>query len=151
MAGTTIVLARVALIAALQARPRLQGLDVVISYDYPSERQASDAIWTAFSDDPTSSRITALRTSPHKRDESYRIVCAIEVRGDGNAPQQEIDARCAGLMAEVENALAEDPYLGLHGTILSAMLDSYRPYAGAWSGGRICRFEMSLLVTARLT
>ena len=158
MAGTTIVAARAALVAALKLRPGLAGAHVTYAWD-GDDRVARDAIWTAFSaeaadqGDITASRVPVLRAGTKRREEEYTFVAMVEARTTGLG-QQQTDERCVTLFREVEETLAADPYLAIPGLILSATLGGFRPLAAraeqAEHGGRACRIEAHINVRARL-
>lgn len=145
--GTTLVEFKSALVDALTARPGLDG--VQISYGFPDEEVTDEAIW--LQDANANDSIPTYRAGPSvKVEEQYTVIVACQVLMGEGAPQQDADQRAAELLAEVQQAVAENPRL--IPTILHAQLSGWRHHVGLLptGGGHGSRFDVQVQVKARL-
>ena len=91
-----------------------------------------------------------MKAGRKNRDELYSVDVVCEVIGEGLTAQQ-TDTAALNLLAAVDNALADDPDLGIPDTILWAKLTGWEQVAGTLDVGYACRFEAAVEVMARLT
>jgi hypothetical protein len=118
MAGSVVHDYRVALKAALAARPALSG--VRVSYGPPLPRTPGEFIWLADAEEaPQVAR--ALGRMKRREDAIVKVVVSVQRTG---TDQEAVAARAYALLAEVENAIREDPSLDAHYTGAGELIHS---------------------------
>lgn len=150
--GTSLVVFKQAIVAALRARPGLSGVQVLYG---PDDFQAGDdhleteSIWLGDTD-WTDFSIPLIRAGTKKVDENYELHWTIQVIKDDGSSQETADLRLKALLAELQQALAESP--GLSAETFWAQLRPQRHITGqlASGPGHGSRIEGVIEVRARL-
>jgi hypothetical protein len=102
---------RAALIAALDARPGLNG--VTVTHFWQGDADTQEAIYLG--NTTLNNEWVVLRAGRKPREEEYRIVLHVRCMTPGEwGPAAE--TRIFALLAEVENLVADDPAIGLAAT-----------------------------------
>lgn len=105
---STVPAVRAALVALLQARPGLAGVQV--GYSHPGDALERESMFlggTRGRHDPAN-----LRAGRKHRDEAYTLDVWVDVSADGPTAQPASE-RAWALIGELEDVLADDPSLGL--------------------------------------
>jgi hypothetical protein len=149
--GSTLVVFKQAVVAALAARPGLAG--VQITYEYPIGSITGADIWLA--DASADTRIPVMRAGVLKVEEDYTLLIIAQVLKTQGEGQEAADIAALGLLREVQQQFAEKPQLVPD--IQWAEVRSWRHRVGPFGvdevGGnanRGSRFEIDVGVRARL-
>lgn len=141
MATTTITAMRAALIALLQARAGLSG--VQIGYGMPTGALQREHILLGLVE--ASQEYRAIGTT--RKFEDYTVTVHIGVVREGTN-QQAADERALALLAEVEGALRTDPTVS--NTVMTAEVSRYRLEPLASETTREARVTLDILTRARI-
>jgi len=156
MKGTSLVVAKKALVARIAAVAALDG--VTVNYHQPVKARdlksasAFEAVWLG---DASATDEVPILTGGHLyRDEHIDLGLHVQVLTLAKVDAQELaDTRAAAIVAEIEGLLANDPTIGVTDpadfTVLFAGVRhvvGYLPDQGAGS-----RFDCTVRITARLS
>jgi hypothetical protein len=141
VATTTITAMRAALLALLQARPALAG--VQLGYGMPTGALQREHMLLGLVD--ATQEYRALGTT--RKFEDYAVTMHIGVMREGT-DQQAADERALALMAEVEAVLRADPTVS--NTVLTAQVDRYRLEPLASDTTREARITLDIQTRARI-
>lgn len=106
---SSIPVVKAALVDTLSARPALSGL---VTYGVPRELPAKE--WVAVTNVEGSQRaISVGRGGASRRGEDFRILVVVTVTGSAFDDPRTTTERAFALVAEIDDALRDDPELGL--------------------------------------
>ncbi len=156
--GSSLLAVKSGLVAALQTRPMLAGVNV--SYQAPVRKPdvqragVLDAVW--FGDAEAAHTVQILRALPLEFDESYDLELFIQVlRVDSGGTQFAADNRANAVLGEVLGVLAADPTLGITTPFVRCEVTptSWSHVTGVMPNGvgHGSRFELELHVESRLS
>lgn len=150
--GTTSTVTdfKTAVVAALAARPELNGVQV--SYAWPGPQTRSEAIFfsESLSGDST---VPTIKAGRKQREESYDLEIVVWVfhnAGTAATAAQSAEVRAFELMQSVDDYLADDPRAGLT-TIQWARLGAFDSQLAPSDKGWACAHSRTISVAARLT
>lgn len=142
--GTSLVTFKQALRTALTARPGMSGVQV--SYAFPEDDLQAESLW--FEDAVTSNEIPVMKAGTKKVDEEYTLDAVIQVLKQQGESQETADLRAAALLAELQQALAENPQITPE--IQWVEMAGWEHTPGKLNAGHGSRFNVTLRVRARL-
>lgn len=145
---STVPTVRAQLVTLLRARPGMA--DTTVTPTSPGDAQYNEAIFLGRArgahDQPVS------RAGRLKREEDYVLDVWIEVVRPGRDGSVAED-RAFALFGELEDVVADDPVIGLAGTILKATVGKWEEHAlvADTSRGWTCQLRVEVAVKARLS
>ena len=144
--SSTIPLVKRRVLELLGARKGLA--EVQQTYSHPNSLLRRESIYFAGATGQHEARV--IRTGRQPRTETYNLAVVVVVHMAGKTAE-EAEARAFDLMAEVEDALADDPTLGITPQIHWARFGAIREVdTGPWEKGGACAIEFDIDVSARL-
>ncbi|MGH3693239.1 MAG: hypothetical protein ACRDRX_04435 [Pseudonocardiaceae bacterium] len=147
--GSSLVAFKRALVQALKVRPGLS--EVQITYDYPDAGLTGLDIWLGHAE--SDNQIAGLRSGTKKVDEDYTLTVIAQALLTAGEGQEAADVAASGLLAEVQQQLAETPRITpeIMWALLAGWTHSSGSYADGGNTSRGSRFEIRVQVRARLS
>lgn len=142
MATTTVTAFKSALLARLQARTGLAG--VQITYGWPNGAVKRESIMLG----GVNGSQTFRTIGATQKMEEYQLTVYITVIREGSGRQQVCDERALALMAEVEDELRDD--VTVNNTVLTAELAGFDLQPMASAETREARLTLTINVMARI-
>lgn len=149
--GTTQVAVKKALRTALSARSGLTGVQV--SYAKPNEELQAESIWFGSSTSSPEVRQAAFTGGgrPKTQFEAYDFLVTVQVLLQDGRDEETADERAALLLAELQQALAAAPTLGVDG-VKKVEMSAWEHDCGpiGESTDRGARYDVTVSVMAEL-
>lgn len=144
--GTSLVAFKQTLKTALAARPGMSG--VQLSYGYPGNDYVQrESVWFEGAE-VVNSEFPVMKAGTKKVDETYTLDVVVQVLKTQGEDQEAADLRAVALLAELQQALAENPQLTPE--IQWAEMAGWEHATGELNTGHGSRFNVTLRVRARL-
>jgi len=150
--GTSLVAFKQAIVTALRARPGLAGVQVLYGPDdFPvgDDHIETESIWFGNANWLTF-EIPLIKAGTKKVDETFELDWFIQVLKDDGQTQEAADVRAKAILAEFQQALAENPQITTEAMWALLRLQRHATGQLASGPGHGSRFEGVLEVRARL-